>query len=75
MVEARLLSLVLRYPHPTALARRVRDRRVIPALRRLEARGLVTRRRGLYRLTTRGEAELGVTRAVAQLLARTRAPG
>jgi DNA-binding PadR family transcriptional regulator len=71
MAEGRVLSLVLRYPHPTALARRARDGGVFTALRRLEARGLVTRRRGQYRLTGRGRQELAMTRAVARLLART----
>jgi len=50
MSEARLLFLVLRYPHPAALARHARDSSVFPGLRRLEADGLVSRRRGLYRL-------------------------
>jgi DNA-binding PadR family transcriptional regulator len=71
MAETRLLWFVLRYPHPTALARQVRDGRVFVALRRLEARGLVTRRRGQYRLTRRGREELSMTRALARLLART----
>jgi DNA-binding PadR family transcriptional regulator len=71
MTEARLLALVLRFPHPTALARHERDGRVFAALRRLEASGLVTRRRGLYRLTRRGRHELELTRAVTRLLART----
>lgn len=71
MSEARLLWLVRRYPHPTALARHVRDARVFPAFRRLEARGLVTLRRGQYRLTKRGRDELAVTHALALLLART----
>jgi len=31
----------------------------------------VTRRRGEYRLTSRGREELAMTRAVARLLART----
>jgi DNA-binding PadR family transcriptional regulator len=71
MAETRLLWFVLRYPHPTALARHVRDGRVFVALRRLEARGLVTRRRGQYRLTRRGREELSMTRALGRLLART----
>jgi DNA-binding PadR family transcriptional regulator len=71
MAEARLLSLVLRYPHPTALARRADDGGVFAALRRLEARGLVTRRCGLYRVTRRGREELAMARAVARLVART----
>jgi len=71
MSEARLLSVVHRYPHPTALARHVRDGRVFGALRRLEERGLVTRRRGQYRLTRRGRDELAMSRALTRLLART----
>jgi hypothetical protein len=46
MSEARLLSMVERYPHPTALARRVRDDSLFVGLRRLEANGFLTRRRG-----------------------------
>jgi len=69
--EAALLSLVARYPHPTALGRQVRDGGVFTALRRLEARELVTRRRGLYRLTRRGRQELALARAVARLVTRT----
>jgi Mn-dependent DtxR family transcriptional regulator len=71
MSEARLLRLVLRYPHPTALGRHVRDGRVFAALRRLEACGLVTLRRGEYRLTRRGRDELVMTHALTRLLART----
>jgi Mn-dependent DtxR family transcriptional regulator len=71
MSEARVLSLVLRYPHPTALARRVRDARVFAVLRRLEACGLVTLRRGEYSLTRRGRDELAMTHSLARLLART----
>jgi DNA-binding PadR family transcriptional regulator len=72
MFEARLLSLVLRYPHTTALARKVRDGSVIGALRQLEARGLVRRARGSYRLTARGRNELATTRMLARLAGRTR---
>ena len=68
MSEAGLLSLVVRYPHPAALGRRVGDGSVFGELRELEARGLVTRRRGLYRLTRRGAGELAITRAIAALL-------
>ena len=68
MSEARLLSLVVRYPHPAALGRKVRDGSVFGALHELEARGLVTRRRGLYRLTRRGAGELAISRAIAVLL-------
>jgi DNA-binding PadR family transcriptional regulator len=74
MVETRLLALVLRNPHPVALARKVRDGSLFPALRQLEARGLLMRRRGLYRLTRRGRRELSMSRAVAHLIARTSPP-
>lgn len=68
MSEARLLSLVERYPHPTALARRARDGSLFAGLRRLEANGLLTRRRGQYRLTRSGRNELALLRALARLL-------
>jgi Mn-dependent DtxR family transcriptional regulator len=71
MSEARLLSLVARYPHRSALARHVRDGSAFAALSRLEARGLVTRQRERYRLTRRGKVELAMTRALARLIART----
>jgi len=70
MSEARLLMLVAAYPQPTALARRAGDAGVFPALRSLESRGLVWRRRGLYRLTRRGRDELAMSRTVARLLLR-----
>ena len=72
MSEGRLLSLVARYPHRRALARHARDGSVFAALGRLEARGLVTYRRGLYRLTRSGAAELALTRALARLVTRSR---
>ena len=71
MTEARLLALSRSYPHPRALARRVRDRAMFVGLRRLEARGLVTQRRGLYRLTDRGRRELAMTEALWRLVARS----
>jgi DNA-binding PadR family transcriptional regulator len=74
MSEARLLSLVARYPHPTALARRVRDGSMFTTLRRLERRGFLHRENGRYRLTQRGREELDMTRAMVRLFARTR-PG
>jgi DNA-binding PadR family transcriptional regulator len=69
MSEARLLSLVEHYPHPTALARRVAEGSLFGGLRRLEAHGLLYRRRGLYRLTRRGHEELALTRALLRLAA------
>ena len=71
MSEARLLSLVLRYPHRTALARHARDGAVFAALDRLEARGLVGRGRAQYRLTRHGREELALTRALARLVVQT----
>jgi DNA-binding PadR family transcriptional regulator len=71
MSEARLLWIVRRYPHPTALARHVRDGSVFTALRRLETRGLVTRRQGHYRLTKHGRHELGMAQTLTRLVART----
>jgi len=67
MSEARLLSLVERYPHPTALARRVRDGSLFTGLRRLEARGFLSLRRGQYRLTRSGRNELALLRALSRL--------
>ena len=72
--EARLLSLVARYPHRRALARRLRDGAALAGLSRLEARGLVTRRQHLYRLTRRGYEELAMTHALARLMVRTARP-
>jgi DNA-binding PadR family transcriptional regulator len=71
MVEARLLSLVAASPHPAALARQVRDGALFTWLRRLEEQGLVTRRRGLYRLTLSGRDELSMARALTRLVARS----
>jgi hypothetical protein len=70
MSQARLLVLVDRYPQPVALARRV-GAPLFPALRRLEDEGLVTTRRGLYRLTRRGHSELVLQRALACAVARS----
>jgi len=58
MSEAWLLSLVLRYPHPTALARKAQNGAVIAGVQSLECRGFVRRCRDRYRLTRRGRAEL-----------------
>jgi hypothetical protein len=69
MSEARLLRLVMRYPHPSALARHAPDGSLFAGLRHLEARGLVTSRRGLYRLTRRGSHELALTIALSRLVA------
>lgn len=67
MSEARLLSLVARYPNRIALARRVRDRSAFEVLRRLEDCGYVRRRRDEYRLTRTGRDELELTFALLRL--------
>ena len=61
MSEAALLVLITRYPDRTALARRVGEA-LFPALRRLEADGLVTCCHGLYRLTRHAQSELELRR-------------
>ena len=66
MSEACLLVLVDRYPQPAALARRV-GAPLFPALRRLEADGFVTTRRGVYRVTHRGHSELALQLALARI--------
>jgi DNA-binding PadR family transcriptional regulator len=71
MSEAGVLTLVSRYPQPTAVARRMRDGSLFVVLRRLEAAGLVRRQQGQYRLTQRGRNELVMTRALARLVARS----
>jgi hypothetical protein len=73
MSETRLLALVVRYPHPTALGRHARDTSLFAGLRRLERQGLVVRRRGSYRLTQRGRHELWLAHAVARLVASAHA--
>jgi DNA-binding PadR family transcriptional regulator len=70
MSEAFVLSIVERYPHPTALARRARNRSVFATLRCLEARGLLRRQHDRYRLTQRGREELAMTRALIGLVLR-----
>jgi DNA-binding PadR family transcriptional regulator len=68
MSETRLLSLVARYPHPTALARNAQSKAIFPGLRSLERHGLVKRYRDQYRLTRRGRDELAMARAIARLI-------
>jgi DNA-binding PadR family transcriptional regulator len=70
MSEAWLLSLVSRYPHRTALARKVHNGAVFPGLRSLERRGFVKRYHDQYRLTHRGRDELRMARAIALLVSR-----
>ena len=71
MSETRLLWLVARYPHATALARRAGDGSLFPLLRRLEARGYVRRQRDQYRLTRNGRNELAMTFALMRLAPRS----
>jgi DNA-binding IclR family transcriptional regulator len=71
MSQTRLLALVARYPHLTALARNTRCEAVYPGLRTLERRGFVRRDRDQYRLTRRGRDELAMARAIARLLRRS----
>jgi hypothetical protein len=70
MSEVWLLSMVLRYPHRTALARKARSGAVIAGLRSLERRGFVRRHRDHYRLTRRGRDELAMACAISRLLWR-----
>ena len=70
MSEAWVLSLVSRYPHRVALARRARDGSLFAVLRRLETRGYLRRQQDRYRLTRRGRDELAVTLALMRLANR-----
>lgn len=70
MSEAWLLSLVSRYPHPKALARKAQNATVFPGLRSLERRGFVKRYRDHYRLTRRGRDELAMACAITRLVWR-----
>ncbi|HWJ33209.1 MAG TPA: hypothetical protein VNR59_12810 [Gaiellaceae bacterium] len=67
MSEAWVLTLVSRYPHRVALARRAQNGSLFAVLSRLEARGFLRRRQDRYRLTRRGREELALTFALAQL--------
>ena len=70
MSEAWLLSMVFRYPHPKALARKARNGAVVGGLRSLERRGFVKRYRDHYRLTRRGRNELAMALAISRLVWR-----
>src|SRR6476659_4759554 len=70
MSEARLLLLVSKYPHRTAVARKAKDGSVFTGVRSLERRGFVKRYRDQYRLTRRGRDELATARAIAKLVCR-----
>jgi hypothetical protein len=71
MSEVHVLSLVARYPHPSALARRAGDAALFDGIRRLQATGLVYRRDGLYRLTGQGAREHALSQAIGRLVSRT----
>jgi len=66
-----MLSMVFRYPHPKALARKAQNGAVIAGVRSLERRGFVTRYRDHYRLTRRGRDELAMACAIARLAWRS----
>jgi hypothetical protein len=70
MSEAWLLSMVFRYPHPKALARKAQNGAVIAGLRSLERRGFVRRYRDQYRLTRSGRDELAMACAITRLVWR-----
>jgi hypothetical protein len=70
MSEGWLLLLVSKYPHRTAVARKVQDGAVLAGLRSLECRGFVWRCRDQYRLTRRGHDELAMACAIARLVLR-----
>ncbi len=70
MSESALLALVAAHPHPRALARRAGEAPLFTGLRRLERAGLVSRRRGLYRITRRGRDELALERALSVRVTR-----
>jgi hypothetical protein len=74
MSEIRLLFLVHRYQRPAALVRHVGCDSVFESLHGLEARGLVRRQRGQYRLTRRGRSELRVAWSFGRLLAGVSRP-
>jgi hypothetical protein len=64
MTEAALLSLLLRHPHPAAIARRVNASTLHEGLSRLEHAGLLSRGRAAYRVTARGRAALELHQAL-----------
>jgi len=72
--EVVLLRLLSRYSHPAALTRIAGGAAVFPVLRRLERDCLVSRRRGLYRLTVRGRSELELQPALARSVDRALTP-
>jgi DNA-binding PadR family transcriptional regulator len=77
MSEAMLLSLLLRYPHPVAIARRVSGATLHLGLKQLESEGLVRRRGGVYRVTDCGRRALEFNRDLQVAVGRAlqAAPG
>lgn len=75
MSEAALLSLIVRYPHPVAIARRVGAPGLQLGVQRLEQRGLLARRDGLYRVTERGHSALAFRRGLQAALERAQRGG
>ncbi len=71
MSEAALLSLISRYPHPVAIARRVSAPGLQVGVRRLEERGFLNRRDGLYRVTDRGRTALAFRQSLHAALERS----
>jgi hypothetical protein len=70
MSESALLRLVLRYPNPVAVARRVNGATLGEGIRRLECAGLVVRRHGAYRVTKRGRTTLEFDQALQVVVGR-----
>ena len=70
MTEAALLSLLLRYPDPAAIARRVNASTLHEGIRRLERAGLLTRGGASYRVTARGRGALELQRALGSSVRR-----
>jgi hypothetical protein len=64
MTEAALLSLLLRHPHPAAIARRVNASTLHEGISRLERAGLLSRGRAAYRVTARGRSALELQQAL-----------
>jgi hypothetical protein len=70
MTEAALLSLLLRHPHPAAIARRVNATTLHEGISRLERAGLLTRGRAAYRVTARGRSALELHQALEMSVRR-----
>jgi hypothetical protein len=68
MSEEALLTLLLRYPHAVAISRRVSGATLKIGVERLESCGLVSRRGGLYRVTSRGIGALRLNQSLRRSL-------